>query len=271
MVRAVLTPEEVGQYNASGFVIIKQCLSQDEFGRLEAAYERVMPTAPEHNYFDECGTKMMNPFVEADDSMGELVEHPKIMKAMRDIWGIECLYSGGSDMWSNYSETPWHSDGDPGREAVSIKTAIYLDKTTTGKGSLNVIPGSHHPAYSAAIFDAWGCSEEGRPRLTINRDAIPGIVSVDTSPGDVVIFDTRIWHSAPRRNDGLPRRTMFISYLPDPKDVPLTRERRNAIKERLESGNAYIYSKEMLRKKTPERERMAARLEALGVDRVREP
>ena len=69
------------------------------------------------------------PFVQTSEAFWFLIEHPNIMEAMRDIWGTECLYTAGSDMWSNFDDTPWHSDGDPGRLTKTLKIAIYLGRT----------------------------------------------------------------------------------------------------------------------------------------------
>lgn len=267
----MLSDLHVGQFRAFGFTVLKNCLTAAEMKRLEAAYERVIADAPSYQYFGDCGTKMLCSFVDCDDAFGALIEHPAIMQAMRDIWGTECLYAGGSDMWSNLDDTPWHSDGQPGRESQTLKTAIYLDPTSDDQGPLNVVPGSHHSQFCAAIFQSCGTWDRGRPRLRLDRDKVPGAISLCTQPGDVVLWDNRLWHSAWKRKDGKPRRTMFITYVPDPLDNLVAQEQlRAGIKQTLGSGRTALYTKEMMGKGGAAREKMAARLEALGVEGVRE-
>ena len=154
----MLSDLDAGQFWTFGFVILKNCLGPDEVERLEEAHARVMADAPIYNYFDVNNTRMLCPFVQTDDCFAALIEQPRVMEAMCDIWGTECLYVGGSNMWVNRDDTPWHTDGRPGRHPVLLKTAIYLDEQDKDSGALNVIPGSHHPEFSATLFRACGYS-----------------------------------------------------------------------------------------------------------------
>ena len=267
----MLSELEIGQFRAFGFVVLKSCLSPAEVARVTAAYDRIMPTAPLHQYFDKNETRMLAPFVQADEAFGELIEQPGVMQAMRDIWGTEALYIGGSDMWANFSETPWHSDGQPGRERKTLKTAIYLDEMGPDTGPLNVVPGSHHPEFCAAIFQSCGVWDQGRPRLRLDKEKVPGAISLYTKPGDVVLWDNRLWHSAFQRKDGKARRTMFIGYMPDPQDDLLAIEDARAIiRQHISEKQPFVYTKEMMAKASPARQKMVARLEELGVKNVRE-
>ena len=267
----MLSDLEVGQFRTFGFIALRSCLTEREVKELQEAHDRVIAGAPEYNYFAENGTRMLSPFVQADNAFARLIEHPRVMEAMRDIWGTECLYIGGSDMWANRDDTPWHTDGQPGRQTVTLKTAVYLDEQDRDLGSLNLIPGSHHPEFSAALFRSCGYWDRGRPRLRLDPHAIPGSVFLRTRPGDVVLWDNRLWHSAFRRKDGDPRRTMFIGYMPDPRDDLLAvRDLRAAVEAHLSEEQPFVYSREMMRKGSGGREKMASRLEGLGVERVRE-
>ena len=268
----MLSDLEVGQFWTFGFTVLRGCLSENEVERLQEAHRRVIAEAPVYNYFAENGTRMLSPFVQADDAFADLIEQPGVMEAMRDIWGTECLYIAGSDMWANRDDTPWHTDGQPGRYTLTLKTAIYLDEQSKDFGSLNLIPGSHHPEYSVALFRSCGYWDRGRPRLRLDPHTIPGVVSVQTRPGDVVLWDNRLWHSAFKRKDGRPRRTMFIGYMPDPQDDLLAlKDLRTTVETQITEGQPFVYSKEMMEKVSPRREKMAARLEELGVEKVREP
>ena len=94
---------------------------------------------------------------------------------------------------------------------------------------------------------------------------------MQTRPGDVVLWDNRLWHSAFKRKDGRPRRTMFIGYMPDPQDDLLTiKDLRTTVEAHITEQQPFVYSKKMMEKGYPRREKMAARLERLGVKKVRE-
>ncbi len=159
----------------------------------------------------------------------------------------------------------------PGEKGLTLKTAFYLDEQDENQGALNVIPGSHHPEFCAAVFRGCGYWDERRPRLRLDPHDIPGAVSLQTIPGDVVLWDNRLWHSAFRRSDGRPRRTMFIGYTPDPLDDLLEISAlRATVGAHLQGDYPLVYSRAMMRKGGQAREKMAARLESLGVDNVRE-
>ena len=268
----MLSELEIGQFHTFGFTVIRDCLSVNEFEEVEKAYTRLIASAPRYNYFSEIGTRRTARFVFEDANLANLIEQPKVMEVMRDIWGTECLYNGGQDMWENRDETPWHCDGPPGRETVTLKIALYLDEMDKNTGSLNVIPGSHHPEFSATLFQSCGYWEKGgRPRLRLDRDNIPGALSLHTQPRDVVLWNNHIWHSAFKRNDGLPRRTLFIGYTPDPgNDLLEALELRNQVKYHLSEDRPYIYSDEMIQSSGPARKKMVARLEELGVENIHE-
>ena len=268
----MLTELEVGQFHAFGYTVLRNCLSVDELEAVEKAYTRLIANAPGYNYFTEIGTRMTTAFVYEDESLGNLIENPKVMEVMRDIWGTECLYNGGQDMWENRDFTPWHCDGPPGQSTVSLKMALYLDEQDKDTGSLNVIPGSHHQEFSATLFQSCGYWVKGsRPRLHLDPDHVPGAISLHTKPGDLVLWNNHIWHSAFKRKDGLPRRTLFIGYMPDPGNNLLKiLELREQAAYHLREERPYIYSEEMIRNASPARNKMIARLEELGVENVRE-
>ncbi len=269
----MLSDWEVGQFHVLGYVILRGCLSAEEVEQVQIAFERVIATAPRYDYFGNGGTRMLAPFVQADETFDALIDHPTLMQAMRAIDGTEFLYVGGSDMWSNLDDTPWHTDHVPGSTLRTVKVAIYLDETTEGGSALNVIPGSQHPEVNRAVFrhlkGYW--SEAGGPRLGIDRDSVPGAVTLLTSPGDVLLWDNRIWHSAWKRTDGKARRNLFIGYIRDPLDDQLRiREVRANVEEALGDTQSYIFSAEMLSRGGEGRQKMAMRLEELGTSRVRE-
>ena len=234
----MLSDLEVGQFWTFGFTVLRGCLSEKEVDRLQEAHSRVIGDAPVYNYFAENGTRMLGPFVQADDAFADLIEQPGVMEAMRDIWGTECLYIAGSDMWANRDDTPWHTDGQPGRHTVTLKTSIYLDEQSKDFGSLNLIPGvATTPNTRRHSSDPAVTGIEGDPAYASIPMQFRESLSVQTRPGDVVLWDTRLWHSAFKRKDGRPRRTMFIGYMPDPQDDLLAlKDLRTTVEAHLNRG-----------------------------------
>ena len=64
---------------------------------------------------------------------------------------------------------------------------------------------------------------------------------------------------------------MFIGYMPDPQDDLLAiKDLRTTVETQLSEQQPFVYSKEMMEKGCPRREKMAVRLEELGVEKARE-
>ena len=84
---------------------------------------------------------------------------------------------------------PWHQDVSVNwPTSVQPKFAIWfcLDKTSSQKGSLEVITGSHK---KGIIGDGHMITEKDIKNLPNSKKSI-----INTNPGDVVFFDTRILH-----------------------------------------------------------------------------
>ncbi len=222
----MLNDLEVGQFRAFGYVVLKDCLDADELQEVQEAFDRVTERAPDFDNFGPSGTRRSISFTEEEEVLGALIEQPRIMEAMRDIDGTEFLYIGNADLTANMDEVYWHTDGNPSMQPMTVKTVFYLSGTPDGEGALNIIPGSFHPDFSAALYRSYApLGEEYRRRShrpdSNTRENVPGVVQVLANPGDVVIWDNRLWHSAWKRKDGKPRRNIFYNYVRDPLGDPV--------------------------------------------------
>jgi len=122
---------------------------------VQEAFDRVIQGAPAFSDFGTAGTRRSLSFMESEDSLGALIEHSNIMESMRNIDGTEFLYSGDGDLTANVDDVFWHTDGNPSMQPMIAKTAFYLSEAVDGDGPLNIIPGSFHPAFSAAPFRSY--------------------------------------------------------------------------------------------------------------------
>lgn len=264
------TPLDAGIFRAFGFVVLRSCLTPDEVAALDAAYRRVMATAESYDYFGSGGTKLALHVMDAEPVLAHFAVHPKIIGAMQAFWNAAPLMLT-SDLWSNLDATPWHSDGIPGRRGVTMKVTTYFDPMTGTQGALRVIPGSHHREFCMAILNRVGVWDQGRPRVRLEQDDVPGQVAVDMNPGDVVVWDNRMWHSAPRRADGKPRRGLFNEYVPDPGDECTSiADLQQTMSDFYTDKRPFLYGKAFLANGGAVAEHMASRLEQLSGKRVRE-
>jgi len=68
----MLSELEVGQFQAFGYVVLRQCLSPAEMQALTVAYDRVIADAPIYNYFAKNDTRMITGFVLSATAPGML-------------------------------------------------------------------------------------------------------------------------------------------------------------------------------------------------------
>ena len=262
------TAQQVKQFHVFGFMILPRLLSEEELAALNRSFETAMAGAPRYDYFGDRGTRMCWPFEETDAWSAQLATHPPVLAALQQIWQTAPIFMG-SDAWVNCDDVPWHSDtlGAATAEIEGpLKVAHYLDPMTAGQGALQVIAGTQQRAYSEALFKQFGHVERGRLRLRVSSADIPGVVSVETQPGDVVVFNTNMWHCAPRRGDGRPRRAVFYSYVPDLADDPFGRAYlRQLLEANIKQRCGEVYGPTTRETGGEAIADMARRVEALGV------
>ena len=265
----MLNDLEVARFHGFGFHRIMGCLRAREVAALEQSYERLMCDASVNTQFGENGSRYRSNTEAVDPNIAALVVHSRVVDAMRDIWGTPCLYFA-SGMWGNKDDTPWHTDHQPGCRLQSIKVTYYLDEMTEEQGAIRLLPGTHHRHWNETLFATCGYWDKGRPRLKLDSDSIPGVVVVHTVPGDVLIWDNRLWHAAPQRLDGRTRRALFLNYYPDPRGDELAVElMRRELRDHIRSEGPTLYAPCFLESGDLIWRHMAERLEALGVDNVR--
>ena len=143
-------------------------------------------------------------FLDRSAYLSTLLDDPRIHDLAASLLGDDFNYMG-SDGNFYVGDTRWHSDGYGGRSGLKhIKIAFYLDPLTRATGALRIIPGSHRVgepfadqvqrdiAHSAEV---WG----------VTGDAVPAL-ALETQPGDVLVFNHDLKHSA---WGGSQRRRMF--------------------------------------------------------------
>ena len=143
-------------------------------------------------------------FLDRSAYLSTLLDDPRIHDLAASLLGDDFNYMG-SDGNFYVGDTRWHSDGYGGRGGLKhIKIAFYLDPLTRATGALRIIPDSHRVgepfadqvqrdiAHSAEV---WG----------VTGDAVPAL-ALETQPGDVLVFNHDLKHSA---WGGSQRRRMF--------------------------------------------------------------
>jgi hypothetical protein len=219
----VLTEKEVRYFRTWGFLVLRGWLAPDEVKQLRAEFDSAMASAYTGNEFD--GTKrhwipMMGP---AAPTFGKLAGDPRFHESARELSGIDLILFA-VDANRYVGDTNWHPDGGG---AHSVKFTIYLDPVGAESGALRVIPLSHRattrlaePGLAAEYKEMVVSAVEEANRAEDIR-SLPA-VPLESTPGDVVVFDPHIFHASVGGNNDRPMCT--VAWLPYPADgeAPVT-------------------------------------------------
>jgi len=187
----MLTPIQRDQYQTFGCVILRNYLSVAEVGRLQAESRRELAWQFRHKPFD--GTRRhftcMNQDHRTPFAAGLLQDE-------RFLGVADQLLGRALPMWcdaNRYTDplTGWHPDcvdQEWSWQLPAAKFCIYLQPLRADSGALRVIPGSHHRPLHDQVRVFLG---EHQVRVA----EVPALVC-DTDPGDVILFQTALWHAS---------------------------------------------------------------------------
>lgn len=211
MERLQLTPQQLKFMDVFGYLVFPQLMA-DRIDKITEEFERIFADhGGGHNGRPHDGTarSCILPFIDQSEYLSSLIDDPRIDGIFTSLMGDDYNYLG-SDGNFYVGDTGWHSDtdwsgkmrGKPPR--VFYKLAFYLDPVTATSGALRVIPGSHRYGDRFAE-DMQATLRNSQEMLGLAGDQVPAI-SLNSVPGDVVVFNQNTKHSA---WGGSNRRRMF--------------------------------------------------------------
>ena len=199
------------KFKKDGFILIKDVLSKREVKNLlstvDAIWEKHHSKNQEHylHMFD---------FFNQGKTFTNLISHKKTLPLVLGLlgWNIY-MYHAHLDVNLPISkdsspDLTWHRDNsrinydfvDGKYPLLALKVGYWLsDVSTKGRGNLYVIPGSHK----------WN-HKLGK---TIKNDKLPSkAIPIKAKPGDIILFDSRIWHTRSNNFSKFIRKVIFIGY-----------------------------------------------------------
>jgi hypothetical protein len=205
-----MTPGEREQFQRDGFLVVRSVLNQDEIERARTAilsYREKTGTA---------GALHRLSAVTTCPDLAFLLDHPGAFRYIWSMlgWNIH-VYHSHIDVHPQILERQkdwwhWHQDGgrqnreletDP-RPRMSVKIAYWLsDVSETGRGNFTVLPGSH--------LTNW---LPGPPSRGVPWPEPEGALQITAKPGDLVVFDRRLWHRRSDNYSPITRVGAFFGY-----------------------------------------------------------
>ncbi len=207
------TREELRRFDRYGFLHIPAVLTGGALERIRDAVDR-LDTAERRRLALTPGD-MMSRFsiIRFDPAFLELVDLGRTLPTVWSIlgWNIQLYISHlvvyPPEGWGGTQcRVPvWHQDsGRPVLELerpaprLSVKVAFWLtDTREPDRGGMELIPGSHR--LDAPPPEADDPARSGRIRLAMQ-------------PGDVTVFDRRVWHRHGANTSETVRKTLFLGY-----------------------------------------------------------
>lgn len=123
---------------------------------------------------------------------------------------------------SNFRQMGWHTDSMRdifyGKKIMPmLNVGLYLDDSSSDKGGLRIIPGTHKQNLFSMLF---------KKAYFMNNEEDKKEMLVDAKVGDMVVHDGRIWHRvamSPHLGAASRRRVMYIpvilgKYMPKSED-----------------------------------------------------
>ena len=135
--------------------------------------------------------------VERRPALSAIVEDDRIFEAVEQMLGPGFIWAGSEGNVTAHREHGWHADrpGESEAKYPRIKVMLYLDETTTERGALRVLPGSHKMPYHT---DLWPLQahhgEPGLPEFGLDGPDVPSAL-VESQPGDVIFFFQSLFHA----------------------------------------------------------------------------
>jgi ectoine hydroxylase len=211
-----MSATEREQFDRDGFLIIRGALTPDEVGRYADTLDRVYAAAAaDGRVTDGASMHQLSAVANCPETVG-LIDHAVTFPYVWSLlgWNIH-VYHSHLDVHPPLPvrrsfRFEWHQDGgrqnreietDP-RPRLSVKLAYWLsDVSEPGRGNLKLVPGSHLVNWIS-----------GPPRRDIQWPDPDGAVEVTAGPGDVVLFDRRLWHARSDNYSAHTRKAMFFGY-----------------------------------------------------------
>jgi len=139
------------------------------------------------------GTKRTSvvPFIDKRPGLCALLDREDIGAVVGNLIGVDFNYMGSDGNYYS-GDTTWHRDGHMASNSF-LKVAFYLDPVTHNTGCLRVIPGSH----TDAALELWRdpVLRDSEREWNLSQQELPSY-SIESEPGDMLIFSHRLLHAS---------------------------------------------------------------------------
>ncbi len=191
----MITTDQVLHYNTFGYAVMRNVFTPDEIETMQKEFETAKAREGEFIPKEDVST-YAHMILLGDDTpfFASLTEDERLYGPAKQIFGEDTvLWEWHGYRYCMFKGTQWHAnDGDPtlGRYRYGVRYQWPLfEPVRADTGALRIIPGSHLPEFQ------WEVRRAQTAGLLDDIGAV-GAVVCDADPGDVVVFDTRVFHAS---------------------------------------------------------------------------
>ena len=223
----MLTPAQSAHFKTFGFLLLRRIFTPAEMADITCEADEVWRQALERQP-DENPYQIVVPFVEQRPRLARLPEDDRIYLPIEDLLGPGFIWGGSEGHKGSFTERnllQWHSDRPDsiGVPYSRIKVMIYLQSMQKETGALRVIPGSHclpFRQHLRALHQELDGSAQNETSL--GAFGVPGpelpCHPLEVQPGDVVLFNDRLFHAVYGKRDGRSFITVkFVKFAAEPR------------------------------------------------------
>jgi ectoine hydroxylase-related dioxygenase (phytanoyl-CoA dioxygenase family) len=216
-----LAPEQLRQYQADGYLIIRDVFGKEEIAAAAAEADQLFQRRElidtnnircrwqNHIETGECLFECFDPVVDIGPVCSRLANDPRITEPLSAIYGdAACLFKdklifkppGAKGYGLHQDYIGWK---DFPRTFITVLVAI--DEADTENGATEVFPGYHHVGYMSPIDGMYHELDVG------SVDESRG-VKLDLAPGDIAFFGCFTPHRSGPNHSERWRRQLYLSY-----------------------------------------------------------
>ncbi len=189
-----------------GFLIIPQAIDQETVAQLNKRCDELMATEGDEGgkeVHTEAGTNRLSNLINKGEIFKVILNHPQVLSALAHVLGGDMKLSSLNARFAQpgHGRQALHTDGgfpnDAQTNTYYVCNSLWvLEDISAQNGATRVVPGSHH-------------SLQGPNEIMDNPlDDHPAQTIVSAKAGDVIVFNSHLWHGGTLNASNKLRRCM---------------------------------------------------------------
>ena len=219
-----LTPEQLKEFDALGYLVLPDCFSEEEIAVLRSEAEAIYASNRKEVWRETSGAPRTAFAAHTyNEAFAILGSHPRLIEPLEQFFGepvymhqfkinAKAAFEGEVWQWHQDYGTWKRDDGMPEPRAMNI--SVFLDEVMPINGPLMFIPRSHQQGTLTAGHDK---ATTSYPLWTLDKATVTklvddgGIVAPTGKPGTVLMFHGNLAHASPPNITPYPRKIVYLT------------------------------------------------------------